>query len=51
LIGKGSRKTLRAKPNDKVFINFVDHGAPGLIIFPNSELHEDTLINTFNKMT
>ena len=22
-------------PNDRVFINFVDHGAPGLVAFPN----------------
>ena len=26
-------------PNDHVFINFVDHGAPGLLAFPDSELH------------
>ena len=25
--------------NDHVFINFVDHGAPGLLAFPDSELH------------
>ena len=22
-------------PNDYVFVNFVDHGAPGLVFFPN----------------
>ena len=30
---------LLSGPNDHVFINFVDHGAPGLWAFPDSELH------------
>ena len=25
-------------PNDHVFVNFVDHGAPGLIAFPDGEV-------------
>ena len=36
-------------PNDHIFINFVDHGAPGLLAFPSSELHaralQDTLLD------
>lgn len=30
----GSGKTLKYGPNDHVFVNFVDHGAPGLLAFP-----------------
>ena len=25
-------------PNDRVFVNFADHGAPGLIAFPSDEV-------------
>ena len=35
-----------------MFINFVDHGAPGLLAFPDSELHarvlQDTLLDMYN---
>lgn len=27
-------------PNDHVFVNFVDHGAPGLLAFPNDMVSE-----------
>ena len=37
-------------PNDHVLINFVDHGAPGLIAFPSDELHAQDLENTLKKM-
>ena len=39
--------------NDHVFINFVDHGAPGLLAFPSAELHarelQDTLLDMYHK--
>lgn len=37
-------------PNDHVFVNFVDHGAPGLLAFPNEELHADQLQKAFDEM-
>jgi len=36
-------KVLNTTANDRVFINFADHGAPGLIAFPHGELHADDL--------
>jgi legumain len=33
-----------------VFIFFSDHGAVGLIAFPNKYLYADALITTFQKM-
>ena len=41
---------LYSGPNDHVFINFVDHGAPGLLAFPSSELHARTLQDTLLDM-
>ncbi len=45
------KKVLKATPEDKVFIFFSDHGAPGLIAFPSKYLYADQLIQTFNKIT
>jgi len=39
--GKGNGKVLKSDLNSKVFINFADHGAPGLIAFPSSYLYAD----------
>lgn len=50
LQGKGSGKVLKSGPNDIVFINFVDHGAPGLIAFPNDVLKAKPLIDALNYM-
>jgi legumain len=33
-----------------VFVNFVDHGAPGLLAFPSDELYADDLIKALKKM-
>jgi legumain len=33
-----------------VFVNFVDHGAPGLLAFPNDELYADDLERALRKM-
>jgi legumain len=48
--GLGSGKVLKSDANSKVFISFFDHGAPGLIAFPNGELYADDLIDTINYM-
>jgi len=42
---------LESTSTDRVFINFSDHGAPGLIAFPSSYLYADKLLGTFNLMT
>lgn len=37
-------------PKDHVFVNFVDHGAPGLLAFPSDELYADDLIKALKQM-
>lgn len=44
--GMGSGKVLKSGPNDKVFINFVDHGGTGIIEFPNGDFLHATDLNT-----
>jgi legumain len=39
LKGEASGKSLKSDANSKVFINFADHGAPGLIAFPSGQLY------------
>lgn len=48
--GKGTGRVLQSGANDKVFIYFTDHGATGLIAFPNDELYADDLIATLKYM-
>jgi legumain len=43
--GMGSGKVLKSGPNDKVFINFVDHGGTGIIEFPNGDFLHATDLN------
>ncbi|XP_042908680.1 legumain isoform X2 [Parasteatoda tepidariorum] len=50
LNGAGSGKVLKSGPNDHVFVYFADHGAPGLIAFPDSELTSSDLNKTINYM-
>uniref|UniRef100_A0A1I8GLU7 Hemoglobinase n=2 Tax=Macrostomum lignano TaxID=282301 RepID=A0A1I8GLU7_9PLAT len=50
LQGKGSGKVLKSGPDDIVFINFVDHGAPGLIAFPHGVLKAKPLIDALQYM-
>ena len=50
LQGKGTGRVLQSGPGDHVFINFADHGAPGLIAFPSSELYANQLISAFKTM-
>lgn len=58
--GTGKGKVLKSNSNSKVFINFADHGAPGLIAFPKGQLYakdfHDALIymnknNMYKEMT
>ena len=46
----GNGKVLTSGPNDNVFINFVDHGAPGLVAFPDTYLYADQLNATLTYM-
>ncbi|XP_019728225.1 legumain [Hippocampus comes] len=46
----GSGKVLKSGPNDHVFVYFTDHGAPGILAFPNGELHVKDLQETIQYM-
>ena len=46
----GTGRVLESTAEDNVFLYFADHGAPGLIAFPNAYLHADVLLSTFAKM-
>ncbi|KAK6182637.1 hypothetical protein SNE40_010277 [Patella caerulea] len=46
----GSGKVIQSGPNDHVFVNFVDHGAPGILGFPRSFLHASELSPVIKKM-
>ncbi|KAK8761364.1 hypothetical protein V5799_027369 [Amblyomma americanum] len=46
----GSGKVIASGPNDHIFVNFADHGAPGIIAFPHDELHAKPFINVIKKM-
>jgi legumain len=46
----GNGKVLKSTENSKVFINFADHGAPGLIAFPNEYLYANDLNTTITYM-
>ncbi|XP_041070235.1 legumain [Carcharodon carcharias] len=48
--GKGSSKVLKSGPNDHVFVYFADHGADGILAFPNSDLQVDDLQKTIRYM-
>ena len=43
-------KVLKTDKNTKLFVNFSDHGAPGLIAFPSDYLFADDLQTTINTM-
>lgn len=48
--GKGSGKVLKSGPQDHVFVYFTDHGATGLLAFPNDDLHVKDLNETIRYM-
>jgi len=48
--GVGSGKVLESGPNDNVFIYFTDHGATGLVAFPDGVLYAKDLNKTIAQM-
>lgn len=46
----GNGKVLKTNANSKVFVNFADHGAPGLIAFPSKYLYANDLNSTVTYM-
>jgi len=48
--GIGSGKVIESGPNDHVFVNFVDHGATGILAFPEGELTVKQLNDALNQM-
>ncbi|CAM1319586.1 LGMN (predicted), partial [Pycnogonum litorale] len=48
--GKGSGKVINSGPNDHVFVNFADHGAPNILAFPSEELNKRDLHNAIINM-
>lgn len=49
LMGAG-KKVINSGPNDCVFVNFVDHGAPGILGFGDSVLKAKDLMDTVKEM-
>jgi len=48
--GIGSGRVIESGPNDHVFVNFVDHGATGILAFPIGELTVKQLNDALNQM-
>jgi legumain len=48
--GIGSGKVIESGPNDHVFVNFVDHGATGILAFPVGELTVKQLNDALQKL-
>lgn len=48
--GKGTGRVLTSGPQDTVFLNFADHGAPGLIAFPRKYLYAQDLLSALQTM-
>ncbi|XP_065803731.1 legumain [Labrus bergylta] len=46
----GSGKVLKSGPKDHVFVYFTDHGAPGIIAFPNDDLNVKDLQDAITYM-
>lgn len=42
---ENGRKVINSGPNDNVFVNFVDHGAPGVLAFGNQMLKAQKLMD------
>ncbi|RHY08323.1 hypothetical protein DYB38_005743 [Aphanomyces astaci] len=43
-------KVLKSTAEDRVFVNFVDHGAPGFVVFPKDNLYAKDLVATLQDM-
>jgi len=50
-VSGGTGRVLESTEEDKVFLNFSDHGGPGLIAFPSKYLYVDDLQKTLDTMT
>nr|BAN20656.1 gpi-anchor transamidase [Riptortus pedestris] len=50
LKGIGTGRVLESGPKDDVFINFVDHGATGLLAFPSESLYANDFIAILKEM-
>jgi len=48
--GVGSGRVLQSTSSDKVFLNFADHGATGLIAFPSDYLYANDLLAALDYM-
>ncbi|CAH2327656.1 legumain [Pelobates cultripes] len=48
--GIGSGRVLKSGPNDHIFVYFTDHGAEGLLAFPNDDLYAKNLSDTIQYM-
>ncbi|CAH1731446.1 unnamed protein product [Aphis gossypii] len=46
----GTGKVVKSGKNDKIFINFVDHGTTGILGFPDDYLYADELNDAFISM-
>jgi len=46
----GSGKVIASGPDDQVFVNFVDHGATGILAFPRGQLTKKQLNDALQKM-
>ncbi|XP_071515003.1 legumain-like [Panulirus ornatus] len=49
--GVGSGKVINSGANDRVFVNMVDHGAPGIFAFPTTFLKVRDFMNTIVSMS
>ncbi|XP_073993668.1 legumain-like isoform X3 [Rhodnius prolixus] len=50
VLGIGSGRVIESGPNDHIFVNFVDHGGPGVLCFPEEDLAADDLIKALKSM-
>jgi len=47
---KRKGRVIKSGPRDNIFLNFVDHGAPGILAFPKEFLHADQFHAVLKKM-
>uniref|UniRef100_A0A1B6M9U3 legumain n=1 Tax=Graphocephala atropunctata TaxID=36148 RepID=A0A1B6M9U3_9HEMI len=47
----GTGRVLESGPNDHVFVNFVDHGGPGVLLMPEEEIMASELIDVLKSMS
>jgi legumain len=43
-------KVIKSGPDDRIFVNFADHGGPGILAFPNDDLQAKDLIQAIKSM-